>query len=772
MDLIRLREILAAFADDPSSVIVEKGRIVAQIQSELITATSAIREGMLYVVEDGETFPAPRWVANRIAQLDLIADRIINLFPDNPKFVVPSGLLLDQIEESPQDEAQPVEDTVRTASSFLGRRPGGVCSVLYLTSDAGEGKTTVINHLAHRQAVAYRQRKTDWLLLPFNLGGNAFLRLDNVIAAGLLNQLRIRRFYMDGFYHLVRLGYIIPALDGFEEVFVETSSEAVSSLGSMIRDIRGEGTLMVAARTAYFEFKRMDRQARLFDTIPNLEVGFGRLSLNRWKRKQFIEYCKLNNVTDPEPLYEDLAARLGPEHALLTRAFFVSRIADIASTVEGVRFLQEVQPRVQDSFRPFIDQILDREVQLKWIDKHSQPAEPLLTPAEHHELLRLLAEEMWMSKRGSLPRSTTEDLADLYCDMRKKSPTVTRQVRERLSNHALLVAEAAGTQLAFDHDHFREFFLGEQLGEYIRQGASAEVRKILRLDSVPGWTLDSAIALALRSGASPAGLLKTVMETVATEGPTSFVRENGGSLCLRIAEKLPDGVGSWCIEDITMPQDALSGRVLKNLTFANCYFRSTVIRGSLTRITFEDCEFEHLEVEDEFSFATVAFSDCQIHGLTVSREEESTTDFYDPEIITAYLARSGATFARNSQQVLVTGEVPEDDEGTKVVKKLLVIFKRTTRVSDSIIAKRLGVLASLFFGSLCAELLETAVLKPVKNRGGGNQLRFRLGRSMSAIADALADARGSYETFVHQMKATAQATSDDEGDEGEHSPKA
>jgi hypothetical protein len=764
MDLTRLKEVLASFADDPASLIVEKSRLVVQIQDELITATTFTRDGTLYVTEEGETLPAPRWVATRIAQLDLVADRIAGLFPINPKFVEPAGILLDQIEECPDDTGRPVDSAVKTAEQFLGRKPGGVCSVLYLTSDAGEGKTTLINHLARRQALAYRKRSSDWLLLPFSLGGNTFLRLDNVIAAGLLNQLRIRRFFIDGLFHLIRMGYIVPALDGFEEVFVEGSGEAVSSLGNLIRDLRGEGSLLIAARTAYFEFKRMDRQARLFDTIPNFEVGFGRLSLSRWGKREFTAYCELDDVPNPDQLYQDLSDRLGREHALLTRAFFVSRIADLAKTVDGAQFLRDIQPKVQDSFRPFIDRILEREVREKWIDKFSQPAEPLLKLEEHHQLLRLLAEEMWTSKRGSLPRTTSDDLADIYCEVNKKTPAVTRQIRERLPNHALLVADVSGTQIAFDHDHFREFFLGEQLGEYIRTRAAADVRKLLRMDAVAAWTLDSAVALALRAGEAPSTLLKTVIEVSATEGPTSFVRENGGALCLRIAEKLAASGHFSNIASMTFPEDGLAGRVLKDLRFMKCYFRSTLVSGAMSNIEFEQCEMEHIEVEDEFSFQAVKFVDCQIHGLTITRGDQ-VVDFYDPAIIETYLSRAGASLIKASQAVLPTGQVPEDEEQIKIVRKLLQVFKRTTQVSDSVITLRLGVHASAFFADVSADLLGADILRRVKNRGGGTQLRFRLGRSMAAIADALAESRGSYAAFLQLMRDSARGRLEDDGEE-------
>jgi hypothetical protein len=563
---------------------------------------------------------------------------------------------------------------------------------------------------------------------------------------------------------LIRLGYIVPALDGFEEVFVEGSGEAVSSLGNLIRDLRGEGSLLIAARTAYFEFKRMDRQARLFDTIPNFEVGFGRLSLSLWGKKEFVAYCGLNGVSKADQLYQDLSDRLGKGHALLTRAFFVSRIVDLVNTVEGAKFLRDVQPQVQDSFRPFIDSILEREVREKWIDKFSQPAEPLLNVEEHHELLRLFAEEMWTSKRGSLPRSTGDDLADIYCEQRRKTPTVTRQVRERLPNHALLVADTSGTQIAFDHDHFREFFLGEQLGEYIRARSAADVRKLLRIDSVAGWTLDSAVALALRASESPSNLLRTVLEVSATEGPTSFVRENGGALCLRLAEKIAAGDRIPVIESMTFPEDGLAGRELTRLMFAKCYFRSTQVKGVLRDIEFEGCEFEHIEVADDFSFDKVRFNDCQIHGLTITRGDQ-VVDYYDPAIIETYLSRAGAVLTKENQALLLTAEVPEDDERIRVVRKLLLVFKRATQPSESVLTLRLGVHANTFFSEMSGDLLSAGILRRVKNRGGGTQLRFRLDRSMATIADGLAEAKGSYVAFLRLMNDSAKGRLADEGED-------
>ncbi len=484
MDVGKLKDILVAFADDPSGLIVERGRLVVQIQGELISAVTTVKDGQLFVSEDNQVpLTAERWVAQRIAQMDFLADRIVTLFPASDRFVVPKGFLLDQIEEVPDETPQAVDDALRTAKQFLSRRPGGMCSVLYLTSDAGEGKTTLIGRIAHDQAKTYKARQTDWLLVPINLGGSHFLRLDNVLAAALLNQLRIRRFYFDGFMQLVRLGFLVPALDGFEEVFVETEGDAVSSLGTLIQDMGGEGTLLIAARTAYFDVRRLDRQARLLDAMPTAEVGFGRLSLRRWAQDEFIAYCKRDGIANATELYEHLVSIVGADHPLLTRAVFVRRIADIAKSKEGFDFLYSLNPELQNTFLPFIDRILEREINEKWLDKQSDISTPLLSLEEHHELLRLVSEEMWISKRGTLTKEMCESLADIFCETENKNPTISRQVRERLISHALLAMDSGGNGIRFDHEHFREFFLGEQNGQKQIISAKSYLRNMLLNDT-------------------------------------------------------------------------------------------------------------------------------------------------------------------------------------------------------------------------------------------------------------------------------------------------
>lgn len=753
MDIVQLKLTLATFTDQPGSLLLERGNLVVQIGDELVSATTKVRDGQVVVIEDNVELTAERWLVHRIARLDVLADRLMNTFAPELSFVTPRGELIDDLEKAPTDDPVEVGDAVSAVQAFLDRRLAGTCSVLYLTSDAGEGKTTLINRLARSQAALFQTGKSDWLLVPINLGGRPFLRFDDIVAAALMNQLRFRNLYFEAFLQLVRLGYIVPALDGFEEVFVETAEgDAVSSLGSLISNMGGEGTLLIAARKAYFEFRALDRQAKLRDALPDADVAFGRIRLQRWAKDEFITYCKNQKVEDPESLYSDLVSRLTPDHPLLTRAVFVKRIAEIAKSADREKFLLEVRPETDDYFVLFIDKILERESTEKWINKQGDPPAPLLSVEEHHELLRLIAEEMWITKTGSLSLEMCSSLAELFCESKQMGPILLRQIRERVRHHALLISVGSlRDQVAFDHDNFREFFLGEQLGIYLAGSASADLRKMLRIDVIAAWTLDSAVSVAMRKTQSANALLRVTIETARSESPASFVRENSGAICVRLLEKTPQPTTS--IKELTFPGDALKGRTIKKADFSECYFRTCTLDGArLEEVYFRTCEFEHLLMPESFHFDRVKFVDCRIHALTIKREH-SDVDIYDPTKINRYCEMIGASIeGAESSSANTVEEILSTDVEVGLIRKLLLVFMRSTQVSDNVLTLRMGIHSHKFNSELMPVLKAEGILKEVKHTGRGYAHRFRLGVPVSLIEEALEASNGLYEKFLEFLK--------------------
>ena len=268
MEFENFERMVRCFADQVDDVHISGGELLLQVRDETITAKLQKRADGLFVDEKDECMRAQLWIVKRLARLPLLADRICSYVTPPSHFVTPSGHLLDQPDRDPSGNGALRNNVVGAALETLGRRPAGTTSVLYLTSDAGQGKTSLIDYLAVKQAEAYKAKKADWLLLPVPMGGRSFLRFDDVVVAALVNRLRFQLLYYDAFLELVRLGVLVPAFDGFEEMIVETSSgEAISALGNLVGQLRSSGTLLVAARRAYFDYSSFKSQARLFDAI-------------------------------------------------------------------------------------------------------------------------------------------------------------------------------------------------------------------------------------------------------------------------------------------------------------------------------------------------------------------------------------------------------------------------------------------------------------------------------------------------------------------------
>jgi hypothetical protein len=742
MDTPRFKEVVGSFLDSSDRFQFERGELVLQIGTDVLMATATQREGTLFVKEDGVEVRAENWIAHRLAMLPLLADRILSSIKEVPAFVTPKGEFLDEISRSPVDDPIRVPDAVATVGEFLNRRPGGTCSVLYLTSDAGEGKTTVINHFARLQAKLFKERQTDWLLVPINLGGRPFLRFDDVVVASLVNQLRFQRLYFDAFLQLVRMGLIVPALDGFEEIFVETSEgDAISSLGTLIRQLKGEGSLLIAARKAYFEFRRLQTQARLLDALPDADVGFGRVGLRRWEQAEFIQYCTLIGTENPKQLYGDVTSIVGANHPLVTRPVLVRRLVEVASDMPTNSFIPNLKLSAHSYFSWLVDHLLEREANHKWIDKHGDPPKPLLTVREHHELLSFLAEEMWISRSATLSSDMVDSLAELFCESKNYSPIIARQVKERLKQHALIIAVGHGkVEFSFDHDDFREFFLGEQLGFHLINGSEADIRKIFRMENLPALALQSALESVGRAEVNINKLTTLVLRVGLSEGSSTFVRENAGAMLAPLLTKNTEK--TFTIDGIVFPPQSLSGRTIVGITFKNCYFRPTTLENSeLMSCRFLSCEFEHIGLVE--NTATVrdcsVSSDTRVHSVTRVHSTE-LTDFYDPTGIHTILARCGFTFERPPVSSF-QGENQVDPD-LRITEKALHTFTRSTLVSEGTFRLRLSLNANHFMSEILPNLMRAGVLEM------GAKERYRLGISLGTIEEALANCGGSFKRFL------------------------
>lgn len=757
MDIQGLKRILTAFADEPSDVDVRSGRITAQIRDDLVDAVLSYDEfQQIHVEENGVKQHWRTWIIDRVAKLTQLADRIIAVGKavhedtSMSPFVAPRATLTGDLAargESANDvrEADASTALVRVATTFTP----GTSSVLYLTSDAGEGKTTLISRVAYDQAQRYKRKEANCLIVPIPLSGRAFLTFDDAVVAALSNRFRFGYYYYDAFLQLVKLGAIVPAFDGYEEMLVEGSKgEAVSALGNLVQSLDSSGSVVIAARKAFFEYLSFRTQARLFDAIGDRSATFGRLQLERWDKALFCQYGRRRGVANPEEIYDTVALRLGEDHPLVTRAVLVKRLFDVATQAEDrAQLAEKLGAHPHDYFYTFVNAIVRREASEKWLAMVAgEVTEPLLTVDEHHQLLASLAQEMWQTSSVSLRYDVVDVLVDMFTETHGKSPQVNRQIRERIRQHSLLTAEttrAAG--LAFDHEDFQSFYLGEGLGGLLNRGRQIEVRTFLQMNLIPAATIEQAAQYLERHGVDLEAVLSMLKSINDSESTFSFCKENCGSLLVRLAEAIGQGDEDLTLERIFLSAEGLEGRRLRGTNFLNCVFQPTQIDGEfLQDVTFTSCEFERLEISEYSGLGGVTFIDCRIDSLVVKSDDVQT---FDPHLIRRYLSDAGASVMAGLLDAQQARRA--EDERVKATERFFRSFMRRTHVDESILKIRMGrTLTPVLFDEVLPDLLSHQVIEEVPWAGQGVQRRFKLLVPMTKVYKALEGATGDFDAFL------------------------
>lgn len=750
MQIDTFKSIVATFSDPGSELIFDSQRMMFSINGDVIEAVISAKFGDIYVNEGSGEISASRWIVERLAKLQLLSSRILEQIPHHPNFVSPAADLLLTLEERPDGKESHVDDALGETLKTLDSHSPFETTVLYITSDAGEGKTSLINAAARRQAAKFSEGSSDWLLVPIILGGRHFLRFDDITVGALQNKYRFPFLYYNSFLALVRMGVIIPAFDGFEEMFVENSSgEALSAMGILVGALNSTGAVVVAARKAYFEFENLKSQEKLYDTISSFSVGFSKLELNRWEESQFLQYCKNRKLQNAPEIYRRVAERLGSDHSLLTRPVLVRRLVDIAQESESLEhFIEKIHASGSDFFSVFVRSIIEREANEKWIDRSGEMGATLISVEEHCELLALIAINMWESRIEYLKQDHLDVVAEFFCDLKHKSSLQSQQVRDRIRGHALLIASPdVSLAVEFDHDEFRQFFLGDGLARIIlplNKSASSEALSVLRRGILPeNSQLEFIRAVRREQDDKKLEVAKFLSTISKLDGQASYTKENCGNLLLKIISDI-DSSGLE-LDGMVFGVDSLRDCKLNGVLFNKCYFsHSSYELTEIDSCKFEECTFGQLRIFPSTSIHDSSFSSCTVDSI---RLEETSLEIWEPGAIKAYLAKHNALTGGEPIQV-VDVESLTMDERLVSVEKLLRYFMRSTHISESVIKIKLGDRGQTFIDYTLPDLVSTGVVEEIENRGAGQQRRFKLGRPLQALNSHLSNAQGSYENFI------------------------
>lgn len=736
--------VLRKFADDPDDVLVERDTIVCKINGESISLTlSEDEDGVLFCQdEDGRKIKARRWIEKELAGLDELASKILQAIPPDPHFILVSSI----------DENECVHpDTVNALHEIIKEKNPYATETIYLLSEAGDGKTCIMEKLAQRTAQDYQKGNCHFIFLPISLGGRPFLRIDDLVVGILANKYRFRRYYFEAIIELVKYGFIVLGLDGFEEMLVEGKEDnVISSLGELLTQMDSAGKLIISARRAFFDYA-LKNQAPLVNCIRDLQVDFSSFRLLPWGKKEFCDLLQKYQFSkdNQTAIYDNLSERLSPDHPILTRPVLARKLVDMLFESDGNwecvanEFSEDKNP--QAVIDQFVNLLLRREATEKWL---LGGREQLLSTAQHFLFLQELSEEMWLSNVEYVKEDYLFSLLEIFCEESNLSPSHAIACKNKISHHAMLYKD--GNKFFFCHEAFRQYFLGKQIANHIIDVAQGpQLTKVLSQNVLQTPSLDAA-AYALSTRHTQ---FKDVFEYLtALKGGISKVSpisQNVGGILLAYWKK-GEEQQSYEFSDLFFSASALKFCNLNNITFNDCSIEEIdAVNGSINNVCFNHCSISSMMIPS-YSVQNI---NCTFDLQSIPShvyEKEHDEDAYSPAQIMTILSRCGSKFSNMRVEEIPTSK-PQDEILT-VFCKIVKYLCHYPGISGSVLSMKFGSRWNTYRKEYLPIYLRRGLLESTSWQGHGVDERYKLGIRLDKYESALKECNGSFDEFTTLCK--------------------
>lgn len=734
---------LQAFADEESDAAIDAdGTFVLQRNGvELEGVIRQHPEGQLLVEVDGDTIPYRRFVTHNLARLDVLAQRLVERRPGVAGFINADVTLQRAAEDVIQSDGLSVlDEQCAKVSPFASR-------VLFITADAGHGKTALLREHQFRQASQFIAGESPYLFWHLDLQGRQLLRLSEALM-GDLADLRLSGLWMPAVIRLMRRGALVVGVDGFDELAAEQGGvDALGALASLVSQLEGHGAVVAASRRTFFDTDDYLRRGGLVRRGVPDPCQFNQIELNAWTEQDARSYFEVarfegSRVENPVNMYDAVLNVLGGDktHPLITRPFLITQIAR-ASAIYGASpedFLR-APGDPYSGVASVVSAFVTREVAEKW--KIRETGEPYLTKDQHFRFLADVAEEMHRSQKDRLHIEIIETIATLLMEEWGIETGLRQQIIEMVRMHVLLVAPPGGSQShrSFDHPEFRDYFIAYSLKSRIAQvmtgDGAGDLVRVLSISQLSDSTARYVCSMLDRNAETVGRFLAQMETSLLSEWKPSYLQLNLGTLIPFMLDKVEfaSGVsfgGKVVYSSLAFEGSHVEGVTLKDGTFVNASLRSTRWRD----VTLQDLELGELQLDQESSFEDVRFIDCTIDGVRIQTEGEDETREYSPLRIRRALESYGIVLIDTT---MPSEELPigiDDDSGlVRLLRKLLRMFNRTTIVSDDHLRKRFGSDFQTLENELIPILVRGGIIGERKWRGSGNHRAWTLAVGLDQI---------------------------------------
>jgi len=409
--------------------------------------------------------------------------------------------------------------------------------LIFVTADAGVGKTSLLTEVVRRNATDYALARTTALWLYVNAQGSRLARLDQALAAAL-DDVRAP-FPYHAVAPLVRAGALVLVIDGFDELIGApgTYDDAYSSLASFLSSLDGRGTIVATARSAYYEQEFLTRVG----SVPGLADdawSLTRVELLEWneeERHSFLTgFARARGV--PEAERASFADRVVQQFArsdaveLVAKPFFLARVAEFAAEGQGLMGGTSLLDQLTNTY-------LDREARGKLLTGLGQP---VLTAVQFAQVYEEIANEMWRQETRELSGSSFRELIELIAELLGLDDQARLAVMDRLPNSALVHPGVSPGSIAFEHEIFFSYFLARPIIATVSTGDPFSIGNALRKGKLPNQAGDIVGRTLLKSAAKMIPAMGKAPSTI-TIGAEQIRQNAGAIVAAMIRSGLPSG---------------------------------------------------------------------------------------------------------------------------------------------------------------------------------------------------------------------------------------
>jgi hypothetical protein len=682
-------------------------RVEWQVRGKTHDAMFTLKAGSRLRWASGPTGDAPYYAflaSEEMAGFPQLARSSLAKIEGQDDFV-PSEALL----ETDQD-ASTILLTPTALSNLIGTsreqaEEGSATQLFFIKGDAGAGKTTLLRQTTRLQAERYLQGEDEFLCIYVPAQGRELSNLRDALASEL-GDLRAA-FSHDAIACLAREGVLVPVIDGFDELLGTAGySGAFSSLQTLLGELEGYGTLVVSARSAFYDLEFGRTDGRRTDTAMSISTA----EIRPWSDEQLSEYLARTKAGHNPDIAAAALARLDPaDRELLRRPFFASQFEAflLRSDSDGKTNLLE----------HLIDAYIDREAS-KIVDAHG---EPVLDAEGHRYLFELAVEEMWENGVRQLSESDLRTIALLVAEKSDLDAGQAVQLETKVTSYAGFRPRrgmhSSQSTFAFEHEVYFEHFLGCALGRLMRESRLDELVRLLDRGVIP----EAVAATTIKRLTS-----EQVLDSSLLRCPSGINfenrRRNLGSLGLTYAREIRP-ISNTTIYGLSFWDVSSGSARMERVRLERCQFFDVDLRGG----QFEDCEAIGCEFDgialDESSHVEIAGLNPGINIKRISYEPLG--HIYAPSAIATLLKRLGAPLPEQRDELPAYSAHAQ--EMIALLERIARAYQRTTILYEKDDRRYQAILGSPHWPELRALLVEHGVISSEEREAkGANVTAYRL----------------------------------------------